>query len=359
MSTPNTTLPSVPFEDCDPLLDSLVAKVIKTAAYSILLLLSLIGNSMVPAVVYRNPELHNSVNYFIASMSISDMLLPIFALPERIKQIYVSQAIWQIDGAFGSIVCKFRAFVVDSSYIVTVLSLIIVSFERFFAVIYPFKIQPLRSKKACFVAIAFTWVLAMLYSSQSFYTWRLTTDSGKTYCIYSWEPAFNSAQAREIEYIVFQVCFSIIPFVVLSGLYSSIIISLWRNKAPGRVALKQRRQKEKKYQRITSMLLTVVALFLVPQAAVNIYAFLSSFVWTVTRPCSNRHVTFVLVYLSFTYQAFNPYIYCIFNTRFKKGFEKLLCCGRRCDFGARPVQDAIELNPTCKTSSSSNNNEKE
>ena len=71
---------------CDSsLVDSVTVKVIETAAYSVLLLFSLVGNSLVPAIVYRNPLLHTSVNYFIASMSISDLLIPIFAYPETNK----------------------------------------------------------------------------------------------------------------------------------------------------------------------------------------------------------------------------------------------------------------------------------
>ena len=322
MDTVNTT---TPFEDCDPFLDSVTVKVIKTIAYSILLLLSLVGNSVVPAVVYRNRKLHTNINYIIASMSISDLLMPIFAYTERIKQIYVPQAFWQIEGEFGSVLCKFRAFVIDTSIIVTVLSLLLVSIERFFAVVFPLKAQPIRNGKSCVFVIAFTWVFAMLYSSQNLYTWRLKVESATTYCVRNWEPLFDTGKAGVVENILFQFLFVMIPSVVLISLYCAIICTLSSQNTPGHVQLNQRDRMVRRYRQITYMLLTVVVIYLVPWMAQNIYVFLSSFVWDAPRPCSNRHVTFVLVYLGFIDEAINPYIYCIFSSRYRKGFQKILC----------------------------------
>ena len=341
---PSANITITPCED-PTLLDSVAGKATKTAAYSVLLLLSLVGNSMVPAVVYRNPELHTSVNYFIASMSVSDVLIPIFALPERIKQVFVPQETWQIDGSFGSLLCKLRAFVTDTSIIVTVLTLVIVSLQRFFAVKYPFKTQSLREKKACFIVISGIWILSMLCSSLNFYTWRLTTVNTTTECVRRWEPAFNSAEADKIEYIVFQVLFSIIPLIILTSVYPRTIVFFYRKRTPGQLQKHQLKRNEKKYRRITYMLFTVVIVFLVPQTSLTVYVFLSSFAWDSLHPCSKRQVEFVLIYLSYIYQALNPFIYCMFNARYKNGFKKILCCASKCNYYTKTEKKAPEHIP--------------
>ena len=324
--------------------DSMTVKVIKTAAYSILLLLALVGNSVVPAVVYRNPELHTSVNYIIASMSISELLMPIFALPERIKQIYVLPDIWQIDGAFGSLLCKLRAFATITSIIVTVLSIVTFSFERFFAVVYPLKRQPLRGKKSCCAIITFTWITAILYSSQSFYTWSLTTKNGTACCLHSWEPAFDNVEATKTETIVFSVCFQLVPFVIITSLYSAIIFSLRRKKTSKNLGSNQRRRIDKENRKVTLMLLMVVIVCLIPSITNTVFAFVMAYVFDgiVDNTCKMVQVSFMLTYLSFTYQAFSPCIYCVFNPRYRKGVRNLLTCKCRGNYRSESEQEMPE-----------------
>ena len=317
-----------------------MVKVIKTAAYSVLLLFSLVGNSLVPAIVYRNPLLHTSVNYFIASMSISDLLIPIFAYPEQISYFHAGFYVRKIDGWFGSLLCKLKDFAKDTSVIVTVLTLMIVSYERFLAVVYPLRRQHLRRRKSCFIAISLTWVFAMLYSSQHFYNWRLKTVNGTTYCI-----LFSGTL---IEGWIYTVCFLIIPFFVLTCFYSSIIVSLKRKKTPGLSENEQRKRKSKEYRRITYMLMANVVLFFVSFPGSHLFFTFFFYNLRDDLPCAT--VLFVLDYLRFTYQAFNPCIYCVFNSRYRQGFKEILCCVKTCTFCTESREEApgqIEMAPVC------------
>ena len=288
---------------CDSsLVDSVTVKVIKTAAYSVLLLFSLVGNSLVPAIVYRNPLLHTSINYFIASMSISDLLIPIFAYPEQISYFHAGFYVWKIDGWFGSLLCKLKDFAKDTSVIVTVLTLMIVSYERFLAVVYPLRRQHLRRRKSCFIAISLTWVFAMLYSSQHFYNWRLKTVNGTTYCI-----LFSGTL---IESWIYNVCFLIIPFFVLTCFYSSIIVSLKRKKTPGLSENEQRKRKSKEYRRITYMLMANVVLFLYHFPGL-IYSLLSFFITCGTIYRAQPFCLFWIIFVSLTKRltpAFTAYL---------------------------------------------------
>ena len=55
--------------------------VIYAVAYSIVFFLGIIGNSLVVAVVYRNPRMHTVTNYFIVNLAVADMLVSFFCLP--------------------------------------------------------------------------------------------------------------------------------------------------------------------------------------------------------------------------------------------------------------------------------------
>lgn len=55
--------------------------VIYSIAYVVVLVLGVVGNSLVVAVVCRNPRMQNVTNYFIVNLAIADVLVSVFCLP--------------------------------------------------------------------------------------------------------------------------------------------------------------------------------------------------------------------------------------------------------------------------------------
>ena len=155
--------------DCNPLLDSVLVKAIKTMAYLVLVILILVGNSLVIAVILRNQRLRTTINFFILNIALSDLLLPLFGITIKIQNIYTRERLWLIDGVFGTVTCKLQPFAESVAVIVSILTLVIVAVERFFCIVFPLRRQPIKSKKSCFILIALTWIIAVLYSSTSFF----------------------------------------------------------------------------------------------------------------------------------------------------------------------------------------------
>ena len=301
-----------------------------------LLILSLGGNSLVIAVVYRNRKLRTVINFFIVNMAVSDLLVPLSAHTRRIKRIYLPLGLWPVAGALGSTTCKIVAFSLELSIAVSVFTLGLIAIERFFCIIFPMKRQPIRSKKVCFIAIAVIWFISALYPSSKFYSMQLTHKGGNPYCIYSWEPVFDNGKAIRIDYSIFLITFTILPFLLLTSLYATIIVSLHRQKTHLHLAPEERRRRSKSNRRITYMLVTVVVVFLLTWTPLNIYGFLSAFIWRSHRPCEGRHLIFSAKFLADSYPAINPIIYYYFNAAYRQGFQEILfspvrwlpCCGR-------------------------------
>lgn len=67
---------------CDYQDDSFAVQCIKSLAFVFILLSSLIGNTLVIIIVYKRPELRNTINYFIVNMAVSDFVFPLTAIPE-------------------------------------------------------------------------------------------------------------------------------------------------------------------------------------------------------------------------------------------------------------------------------------
>ena len=65
-----------------PLLrQSLLMVVILSFAYLVVFFLSIVNNSLVVMVIYRNPQLRTITNIFIANLAVADILVSILVLP--------------------------------------------------------------------------------------------------------------------------------------------------------------------------------------------------------------------------------------------------------------------------------------
>ena len=119
--------------------DPMEAKICKALAYSLLLVFSLLGNTLIIMVVCRDDKMKTTTNLLIVNMAVSDLLVPIFAMPRANVEIFYGNLRWLIDGAFGEALCKLTAFFQDISTAVSVQSLVVISVERFYAVWFPLK----------------------------------------------------------------------------------------------------------------------------------------------------------------------------------------------------------------------------
>ena len=165
--------------------DSSVEVFIKAAAYFLILLVSLIGNLLVLIVIRTNRQLRTSINYFVFNMAVSDLFTPLTIVPVRIVQIISSSDAWKVDSPWilGDILCKLAYFLPDVSLVVSVESLLLISMDRFIAVVFPLRAK-LITAKARFICIGCTWIIAIAVNAPYFYTHRLFSDNNNvTYCM--------------------------------------------------------------------------------------------------------------------------------------------------------------------------------
>ena len=104
--TDNRTLP---FLNCPGNPD--VIRFAKTVAYGVIIVVALTGNCFIGAIVFKTKSMHRTINYLIVNMAMSDLLLPIFAFPRILTDLYA--VYWLIDGPPGLALCKMCYFLQD------------------------------------------------------------------------------------------------------------------------------------------------------------------------------------------------------------------------------------------------------
>ncbi|XP_031555982.1 neuropeptide Y receptor type 6-like [Actinia tenebrosa] len=296
--------------------------------YSILLAWSLLGNVLVIAVVYCNQNLRTNINYLIVNMAVSDLLVPLVAMPWSIWN-FATKSEWLVDGPLGEALCKLFPFLFHISPLVSSISLVIIAFQRFIAVVYRNRRQNL-SRKTRWIAIAFPWIVAMAIFSPFFCAYRLINVWGYTKCDYSWSPAFDNWRAEMILICIQTAVGFVIPFIIIIILYTIIVYELHKSlyNVMNLMQKETIRSRQRRNRRIFSMLITIVVMFTICWCPLKVCEML--YYSNHHSLLSMDHDTFGKMYNSFLYMwlllaAINPSIYFVFLRDFRQGLKSLCC----------------------------------
>ena len=294
---------------------------------------SFLGNLLVILTVYKNKNLQTSNNYFIVSMSVSDILFPLL---ELLHFMLLLGRFPQLSKLVGILLCKLFRFISDLSYEVSMLTLVAITVYRFFAVMFPMRAR-VQNKRKRLLVLLLTWVIPMAMSSP--YLVFLEFNENNPFCV------LFSITMRQYLYAVFPLLFFFISLLTMLVLYPLIIIKLMKKKVPGnvhcdQVVIRRRRQN----LRLTMMFLVITVAFLLSWGPNVIFrvSFVTEQSWLVAG--CNSYFYLVSLITPFVFHAINPVIYFIFLSSFRQGFKNIFrssCCSR-----TRPQApaDNFELN---------------
>ena len=131
-------------------------KALKILAYCLILAVSLLGNSAIVSITARKKRTRTTVNYLIANMAASDLLMSTVAVPNKLCQIVLGTRAWLLDKTIGAILCKLVYFFQDISTALSIQGLVIISIERYRATVHPF-LPAIITPKRCKFIIPLTW----------------------------------------------------------------------------------------------------------------------------------------------------------------------------------------------------------
>ncbi|XP_077388769.1 D(1) dopamine receptor-like [Festucalex cinctus] len=134
------------------------SRVLTGCFLSLLILTTLLGNTLVCAAVTKFRHLRTKVtNFFVISLAVSDLLVAILVMPWK--------AVSEIAGfwPFGSFCDTWVAFDIMCST-ASILNLCVISLDRYWAISSPFRYERKMTPKVAFVMISAAWTLSVLIS---------------------------------------------------------------------------------------------------------------------------------------------------------------------------------------------------
>ena len=196
----------------------------KVLTMALIILIGLVGNLLLSFTILLSPRLRaKSINLFIINLSLSNLLNLVLVAPlvttDSVTEFFV----------LGELGCRGVRVLQTMLFIVPMLTLLVISLDRFLAIRFPFR--DLRyNRKALFIC-SLVWLVGAATSTPQYNTKLLETyifkDVKFQVCYDSWDLKREWQRQRIYKFSLLSIMF-IIPFTGLLIFYSGILIKMRR-----------------------------------------------------------------------------------------------------------------------------------
>ncbi|CAL9700188.1 unnamed protein product [Knipowitschia caucasica] len=195
---------------------------------SIFILFAIAGNILVILSVLCNRHLQTVTNFFIVNLAIADLLLSTVVLP--LSASLEVLGCW----VFGRVFCNIWAAVDVLCCTASILSLCIISIDRYIGVKHCLKYPSIMTERKAVVILALVWVLSSVISVCPLLGWKEPQPIDEGVCRITEEPG----------YALFSSLFSFyLPLVVILFMYFRVYVVARRTTRSLEEGIKRERNK--------------------------------------------------------------------------------------------------------------------
>ncbi|XP_051997847.1 G-protein coupled receptor 183-like [Xyrauchen texanus] len=192
-------------QPCDVFIFKESAQILFPIFYTLVLIISVAGNSLVLCIICQNKQKINSTTIYLINLAISDTLFTM-ALPGRITY-YIRSFDWP----FGDFLCRLTAMIFYSNTYAGIAFMTCISVDRYLAMLHRQRCQRLRKTRVVQGICALVWVVVLLETSPLLFKSTMgEKDSHKT-CM-----EFSNFDGQKMAYGLLFAC--VIGFCVPLGL---------------------------------------------------------------------------------------------------------------------------------------------
>ncbi|CAL4062341.1 unnamed protein product, partial [Meganyctiphanes norvegica] len=297
-------------------------RVVSTCFCSVVLIVGVFGNILVPVVILKNRDMRNSTNYFLMNLSLADLLVLLVCLPAALVELHSPPQIWVLGKAMCLIVPFLEAAVTNAS----VLSLVFISVERYQVICRPLQAGYRCTRAKAILAITAIWTTGLVSAGPMLF---LTMYDPETpYHDGSRIPTCYTPITEPwkiIYFLVTMVVFFLLPLLLLLGLYSVIIRQLLADTYE--LTHKKNSPQMRARRQVVVMLATVVTFFFICLFPLRIF-----FVWLIASKEEDIYSLGIEAYYNITWccrvifylnSCINPILYVMTSSRFKTAFLRV------------------------------------
>lgn len=302
---------------------TLNTKIAITSAYVLIFLIAFFGNFF-GLLVVRKRSSSNVSSLFIANMAVADLIMTITVMPYQVNFLYRADR-W-FGGILGTVTCKAFSYSVTISIAASVLTMMLISFERFFAIYYPLRERILRRPK---ILSAIIWVLSFLLMSPYVLLTnaKFSPVSNAYHCWFAL-PGEDLTKKEAFRVLkIFHICLFVIiyalPLFITITIYTLICRKMIQRTIPGNSSDSNRVVVDRSRRKVVRLLIIICVVF----ALCWFPTYVNHFFWFV-RPDQGHKlsfgVSFLFAWVAHANSAINPCLYILFNNSFRQALFALL-----------------------------------
>ncbi|KAJ7305159.1 hypothetical protein JRQ81_011056 [Phrynocephalus forsythii] len=174
-----------------------------------LILFGVLGNILVILSVACHKHLQSVTHYYIINLAVADLLLTSIVLP--FSAIFDILGYW----VFGRIFCNIWAAVDVLCCTASIMSLCVISIDRYIGVSYPLRYPAIVTEKRGVLALLCVWALSLVISIGPLFGWKQKAPEDERICQINTDPSYVLFSALGSFYL---------PLVIILVMYCRVYV---------------------------------------------------------------------------------------------------------------------------------------
>lgn len=317
-NTSSTT--EIPGDDPSPRMEDTWSHIL-LPFYIIVVILTVLGNTLVCVAIYVDRRLRSPTNWFIASLAVSDLFYALAGLPFRISSVVMPIP--------HVAVCRVWIWVDMLCVAASLANLAVISVDRYLKITRPFAYQRRMTQRRSYYAIGGVWAYAATVATLSIIKWP----GAKGIVLIGGD----CGNYNRVFYGVANIVTFLLPLMVLIASYTMIYRAAWiQFQKMEHITVSPTNQEDKRKQKnvrrdfkATKTLAVVLGTFTICWGPFFIMFTVMQYDSEYMRHISNRKVAeavfhiFILVLPNLN-STCNPLIYAYFNMEYRRAFKKIM-----------------------------------
>jgi len=285
-----------------------------TLVLSVLVLISLVSNTLVILTVLINKPMQTTLNYLLVNLAVADMVFALGILTRYLIMPFINLP----EGQTGRLLCTIVAggglgWIGAAE---SILCLVYIAVERYFAIIHPLRQRGRFTRRRLKIFIVIGWIVAFLFSIPDFLRAK-NYHSGERLCKNDSDLDY-AHMSMKVNGLLWMILAGIVPVTTMVCLYTRVVHHLWFKpvqnlESSQRAALRYRKQ-------VTITLISVSVIYTVCWSP-NLAAYFIEY-WSKYIPWMDKTGTVLLTFNS----CVNPLVYSMRIKSFRDHLRDMLSC---------------------------------
>ena len=284
-----------------------------TVLYVITMIVALAGNTLLIYIVWKKPETRNLTSFLFVNMAVADLMVAVFQMPVSITHFYV----YGNSDFIQVFNCRFLYYAFYVSTTASISCLTVMAFDRYFAVVHPFKRSIwFRTPK---IITPIIWISSAALMTIVPVAFKLVKGKCRI------EPSLLLPF-----YVYFFVVGFLLPLAVISVLYTQVALKLWFHEVPvDHNVTESQREQEIPKKKVIRMLIIVVVVFAVCWLPIHVYQMHEGLAFGLGG-LGAMWDPYIFIYICYWFSqansAINPWLYIGLNGKVKVAFKNMILC---------------------------------